>query len=191
MIDKQVLCLTPIATDNKSISALFKVLDIDFPATARIPLVLLRASLKKQRIKGVYLTDEETNYGYAVYQHSNAHNVMHILYLAILPEYRSSGLGSILMNLLSDMANGRVILDAEDPDKAKGDKAKQICIKRNGFYLRNGYHVCPDFKFANFGYHLRVFTNCEFPELDWLQFYRQLYDNAYGLPISILLIRPY
>lgn len=50
MIDKSKLYLEKIDLDYNSITYLFRLLDIDFPVTNRIPLFMLRSSLKKKTL---------------------------------------------------------------------------------------------------------------------------------------------
>lgn len=191
MVDKNDFYLTPIAPDGASLRALFRLLDIDFPAGARIPLCMLRASLKNGRLKAVYLAAGGRVYGYAVYQHHAGLGFSHILYLAILPGHRAHGLGAVLMEKLGALAGGRILLDAEDPQRATDSKERKTASRRIAFYRRCGYRVYPHFKFVNFGYHLRVLASWPLPRRHWLKIYRQLYNNAYGLPISGFLIKAY
>lgn len=198
-LDKEALCLEPVPTDGRSLATLFRLLDIDFPAGARIPLFMLRASLKSGRLKGVYLTSGPAGgraacrdiCGYAVYQRHAGLRLTHILYLAILPRYRCRGLGGALMERLGALAGGRILLDAEDPRRAGDAEARETASRRMAFYRRNGYRAYPHFKFVNFGYPMRVLSSWPLPRRNWLRIYRRLYDNAYGFPISGLLIKAY
>lgn len=191
MAEKDTLCLRPIATDSGSLRALFRLLDIDFPPGARIPLVLLRASLKKGRLKGVYLKAGGKVYGYALYQWHTNPRFVHVSYLAILPPYRGRGLGGVLMDKLGALAGGRILLDAEDPARMEDPKERSTAARRIAFYRRNGYRVYPYFKFVNFGYHMRVLASWPLPRYNWLKIYRRLHNGAYGLPISGVLIKLY
>lgn len=186
------ICLKNIVVNKNSIKNLFLILDKDFPRFSRIPFFMIRSALKKEVLKAVYLTDGINKYGYAVYQYCNDLKMIHIMYLAINPEFRSLGLGSILIRELNKISNSRIILDVENPYAANlMDKEKDIRLRRVDFYKRNGFEIYPHFKFDNFGYKMNVMSNIELPRQNWLKFYRKLYGNVVSKVIAFFVIKPY
>lgn len=182
------LFLKEIQVNKPNITRLFNYLNQYFVFMERLPLFVIRSALKKGILKAVYLTDENQIYGYAIYQTVPKYNWLHILYLAILQEHRSSGLGSTFIKLLNNLTDKGIILEVEAPDGGKNEEDLIMRKRRILFYERNGFHLNPNMNLKNFGYPIRMMSNVGLPELNWLTFYRELYSRVYGLPIAPLII---
>jgi len=185
---KKNLYLQHVPADKKSLHLLFWHLDQDFPFM-RAPFFILGRSMKRDCLHGVYLTDGDKIYGYALYQHVPRFQVVHVLYLAIVSRYRSNGLGGILLEQLNELDKNGILLEVEDPKKANDPEEIRIRTHRIAFYKRNGLKLHPDFKFNHFLFPMRVMANCKLPSLNWHHFYQKLYYRVYRLPFSYLLIR--
>ncbi|WP_077736394.1 GNAT family N-acetyltransferase [Bacillus sonorensis] len=147
---------------------------------------------KKRYFNPVYLTNGSDIFGYALYQDVPKLNCIHVLFLAVLPEYRSTGLGSVLLARLNGIAENGLILEVEDPETAKSEEELAIQTRRITFYQRNDFHLIDDVKFSHFGYAIRVMTNFNPPNQDWLKFHRNLYNRVYricGVPLSTFTLK--
>lgn len=180
--------LRSVSRENDAINELFRLLDVDFPMYARIPLVLLRTGLKRGFIKAVYLQQGKQVLGYAIFQLVPQLKAVHVLYLAVLPPYRSCGAGSLLLKKLNRLAAGRLVLEVEDPEFLRG-KERTLAEKRIAFYHKNGLALLPGFRFVNFGFHMRVMMGFKAEQRDWMKQYRKMYNNAYILPISFFMLQ--
>lgn len=176
--------------DSKAIKQLFTYLDIDFPRFARIPLFMLQRGLKKRRLTAYLLMEDQKVIGYSICQTALELDLLHILYIAILPTFRSQGYGGQFLDLLESISPQGILLDVEDPAGGENTTEREKMMRRIHFYQRNGFNLKADFTFNNFGFYMNIMSNVQLPQQDWLHFYRRLYDQAYGLPISRFAIRP-
>ncbi|MDQ0224383.1 GNAT family N-acetyltransferase [Metabacillus niabensis] len=187
---KENLILQKITVNNYEINELFNYLNQDFKSFERLPLFIIRSALKKGILNAVYLTDGQQVYGYAIYQTVPTYKWLHVLYLAILPEHRSLGLGSTIIKLLNELTDKGIILEVEAPEAGKNEEDSTTRKRRVQFYERNGFNLNPDMNLKNFGYHIKMMSNINLlPEINWLEFYRVLYNRVYGLPLGSLFIK--
>ena len=177
---------------EKEIDLLFGMVTADFPDFEGQPLDLLRAATERKAIKAVFLTDGETICGYALHQKTPHFSMRHLLYFAILPTFRSAGLGGNFLALLKQGVPQGLLLEVEDPDAAQQDHAEWLCRKKRiAFYERNGLQLFSAFRFSEFGHPLRVMSSAQLPsKQDWLAFYRALYNQMYGFPLAEKVIQP-
>jgi len=183
------LKLQQVSLDRNHINKLFDLVKKDFGFLEHIPFFIIHRAMKKDILYGVYLTDGEVIYGYAIYQIEPSLNVMHVLYLAIRAEYRSLGLGGVLIERLQEHEKIGLILEVEDPDAVTDKKEATVRSRRISFYVRNGLALQPDLRLSHFGYPLLVMTNEQYPGLDWLHYSRLLYNRIYGISLANIVIK--
>jgi len=183
------LTLQNIPIDTKSLRSLRRYLKYDFSYITGPLFFMFALAMKKGKIRGVYLTDGKKDIGYAIVKNYPELNLIHVEFLAILPEYRSDGFGSIFIEKLINHL-GNLILEVEDPDLVQNNQAEFITrTRRIRFYERNGLQLDPDLKFNHAGYPLRVMSNIHLPKVDWLKIFRSSYNQLYGLPIAHLIFK--
>ena len=127
------------ALTKDQISAIYNDrMKIDFPPAELKPLSVILEACDKGIYEGLGLYDGEEieGYSYLVKQSTN----YLVDYLAIYPEKRNSGIGSVLVRLLSEYMGdtGSIIGEVEDPEYAQSEEDRKLRIRRLEFYLRNG-----------------------------------------------------
>ena len=194
IIKEEALFLQEVSTDKNALKTLFQYVNQEFKIFERIPFFVMRSALKKDILHAVYLTDGENVYGYAVYQHIPGYESIHVLYLAILPDYRSLGLGSILLDQLDALSPQGIILEVEDPQAAKTKKELSVCKRRIKFYERNGLYLNKNVQVKDFNYSLLLMSTSALPKLDKLKFekfYQGLFNRVYQFPVGNFTIKTY
>ena len=107
----------------------------DFARNELRPLSSLRKSWDAGEYECYGLYDEGELHGYAFFVKLGYRYMLD--YLAVVKEYRDSGFGSTFLRELPDM--DCVIVEVEDPEKAKNEDDQLQRERRMQFYLRNGF----------------------------------------------------
>ena len=110
----------------------------DFPPSELKPLFVILDAVDKGIYEALGLYDGEEIVGYSCLVKQGTDYLVD--YLAIYPEKRNGGIGSILVKLLSEHmdSTGNIIGEVEDPKYARNDDDRKLRIRRMDFYLRNG-----------------------------------------------------
>lgn len=125
--------LTKYDANYRNVIALYKEA---FPGARFIPTWILRYKLRKGKVGFNVLYADNTWIG-LIYS-TEYKDILFVQFLAISDSYRSSGLGSKVMDLLRDMhSENRIVLTIEEIDRHA--KNHQQRIKRREFYERNGF----------------------------------------------------
>ena len=183
--------LQHLATNRRTLNKLFKFVLVDFGFLDHIPFPIMRKALKKKILHAVYLTDGINVYGYAIYQKIPKYGGIHVLYLAIAPEFRSYGLGSVMLRRLDVLSPEGILLEVEDPDLSRNEEQLSIRTRRIAFYERNGLTLNKTLKLTNFKHPLLLMTSVKLPALNerkFRKFYRQLYNRVYRIPIGQIAV---
>lgn len=183
--------LQHLATNRRTLNKLFKYVLIDFGFLDHIPFPIMRKALKKNILRAVYLTDGINVYGYAIYQEIPKYGGIHVLYLAIMPEFQSYGLGSVMLRRLDVLSPEGILLEVEDPELAQTEQELSIRTRRIAFYERNGLTLDKTIKLSNFKHPLLLMTSTKLPVLNerkLQKFYRQLYNRVYRVPIGQIAV---
>jgi len=138
--------LSPIGTVLKELS-LFEMeyvynqhMKHDFPLSEINPLTMIKKLHKKGEYIGFGLFEDDSLRSYGLFVPSPS-KVILLDYLAVLPQYRQSGFGSVF---LSDLRNFNhiydgVIIEVEDPEYSITNEEHQMQMKRIAFYEKNGF----------------------------------------------------
>lgn len=181
--------LQRINTDNQSLRGLRKYLKYDFSFITGPLFYMFARAMKKGAFQGVYLMDGTKEIGYAIVKDIPKLSLTLVKFLAIIPEQRSGGYGSVLVEKLKKQY-GHLILEVEDPDAAQEDPTESVIrTRRIQFYERNGLQLDPDLKFTHAGYPLRIMSTIQLPQVDWLDMFRSSHNQLYGLPIAHWLLK--
>lgn len=186
---KDELFLKEVPMDKKNLRLLNDLMSKDFPFNERIPFFIIHSAMKKGALNSVFLASRKYIYGYAIYEYIPRLNWIFVMYLAILPDYRSSGLGKILIERLAELTDRGIILEVEDPSAAKNQEEFSDRTRRIAFYKRNGFHIQPDFTLNLLGCPMRIMANRQLPQTDLLKLFQKLYDRIYRFPLAGLLIK--
>ena len=165
---------------------------IDFPPDELKPLVVIIDAIDKGIYEALGLYDGEQIVGYACLVKQSAGHLVD--YLAIYPEKRNSGIGSILIKLLAEYMGDEpgTIVEVEDPAYAKSEDDRKLRTRRLNFYLRNG---CCDtgVRVRCFGveFIILILGNKKMDKYSCWELYSSIYKavlpkNMYGKNIELL-----
>ena len=118
----------------------------DFPRCERKPFSRILANtyiFAKNDI--LVLCDEGKMVAYSMILKDSAYNAVLVDYLAVLPDERSKGYGSIFIDKFKEFYKDRlgIIIEIEEPGKADTDEENLLRDRRKVFYLKNGFEVQP------------------------------------------------
>lgn len=184
-VDKGKLQLTDVEYSAASLRELKRYMQADFPGLNMIPFAIQKRALRKGILHAVYLTNGGTKFGYAVCHNLSNPAATQIMYLAVLPEYRSQGLGGRFLELLRSInpACG-LLLEVDMPaHENDGDKSRRIA-----FYRRNGLELIPDVVLNVVGHPMYVMAD-EPLHTDWRRLYKRIYCDIYGTRLFSPLVK--
>lgn len=132
------------------IARIYPYMVTDFPDNERKPQKMIEDSIESGFMEGYALCQEEDVsvtdgsgirgelLAYALFVKLG--DVLLFDYLAVLPDYRESGLGSIFLEELRKYLTGYecVIGEVENPDYCTDPEEKKVMERRIRFYLKNG-----------------------------------------------------
>ncbi len=113
-------------------------IEADFPSQERPSLSALRRHVREGLQEVLLLSDGKEDWAYASVAEANG--IAFITLLAVFPEMRGGGIGSLLMELLKVRYADRraLLLETEDPKHAKGAADLSIRLRRIAFYEKRG-----------------------------------------------------
>lgn len=115
----------------------------DFPVNELMPLSAIKKMLDSHMYEcyGLYCDGKFAGYAFFLKQTIAGYSNYLLDYLAMIPEYRDQGYGSVFLGQLKGMLSDAdcILVEADDPDKANNDAAGKIRMRRIDFYKRNGY----------------------------------------------------
>lgn len=150
----------------------------DFPKSELKPLKAMLALMDMGKYDPLLVTEGGETVGYAmVWLPANRKGAL-LEYFGVLPERRSGGLGSRILDLLVERY-GQLFGEAEaptDPDPAVNDLRR----RRLGFYQRNGFRVL-DYECALFGVHFNcLYRGSEADDRVVEQMHRGVYADYFS-----------
>ena len=152
----------------------------DFPPTELKPLSMILNSEADGTAHTWGVFDGETLAAYLLMVRPAGSRVSQLDYFAVLPEYRSAGLGAQLLADLPQHERGAqaILIEAECPDKAE-DEA--MAARRLGFYARNGLRTA-GYDTEMFGVHYKTLYLADGPvdEALLMQEHRFVYENTFA-----------
>lgn len=116
----------------------------DFAADELKPLSMMYDMLDRGIYKGFGFYEQEKLIGYAFLVIGGGNCVL-LDYLAICPEFRNRGYGSLVLTALAEelakekRISGGLILESEKPEAGKTGEDRALRLRRIGFYERNGF----------------------------------------------------
>jgi GNAT superfamily N-acetyltransferase len=111
---------------------------IDFPKDELKPLGVILDAIDSGRYECLGLFDGDNMIGYVFLVKLNKDYLVD--YLAIYPDKRNAGAGSVMVNRLADYLKDadNIIVEVENPDYADDEDQEDLQSRRLSFYLRNG-----------------------------------------------------
>jgi GNAT superfamily N-acetyltransferase len=125
-----------------------------FPANERIPIKHLLDDKIKREFWAFF--DGDTFCGFS---NSISHgDITNIVYFAVVPELRSRGYGSqILQAIREKHPDARIVVDIEVEEDSKDAEELERRNRRRDFYLRNGFDTAP-VEYHRQGEHYRLLS---------------------------------
>lgn len=154
-----------------------------FPASERKPFWLIRKKQKSGQTNMWCLMDGQSFVGMAITM--EVEDLVLLDYFAIYREKRGLGYGSMALDLLKQMYEGkRFVLEIEDVDSKGPDQ--EMRRKRKQFYLSNGLSVL-GVKVTLYGVDMELLgVNCKVT----FQEYKKIYTTLYGkAPEQFVVLR--
>lgn len=134
----------------------------DFPPDELKPLDMLEDLIGRgiNSVWGCFLNGAMI--GYFVLAQESGSGMILLDYLAVLPEYRDSGLGSLILRKLRENLSERayLLIESENPEMALDEEEEQLRRRRVSFYQRNG-GTLSSLKIWLFGVDYSVLTVCK------------------------------
>ena len=133
-----------------------------FPANERIPIKHLLDNKIKREFWAFFNKDDGENAAaskFCGFSNSISHgDITNIVYFAVMPELRSRGYGSqILQTIRRQHPNTRIVVDIEVEDDSKDAEELERRNRRREFYTRNGFDSSP-FDYIWQGEHYRLLS---------------------------------
>lgn len=116
-----------------------------FPADERKPVSMIERMLSEEGYEGLGIFAKEKLMGYAFLVKAPEKKTLLLDYLAVLKEYRSSGVGNAFLTHMKELYGQKegIIIETERPDMAVNEEQRRLRLRRNGFYERNGCRQTP------------------------------------------------
>lgn len=147
----------------------------DFPRAELKPLQRILSAMRDGTGAFVGCYEDEQLCGYAfLMRHKDS---LLLDYFAVLHELRGQGLGSHFMQaLLESYGNDGLICEIDDPDFAPDEASRTVMLRRQRFYLRNGFRST-GVRVTTFGVHFLLLEPAALPHDS--QTIRQRYAGHY------------
>lgn len=170
--------LIDISADRQKTAQLAKWLKRDFPLAERTPFRILKKLAKKDGAKFYFACEGEEVKAYCVLHFFR--NCTQLLYLAVLPQMRGAGVGSLVMPLIKQKAHGALVLEVEDPEEAKNEEELKVRLRRIAFYKRLGFAMLDGVRLLIPGGALRPMS-CNAVEGDLPRLWKEMYAEIAGV----------
>lgn len=174
--------LQPIRRSSEDLRGLNSHIVRDFPLNERVPYILIKRMFKKQLLKADYFSDGDRDYGYIIYHIVESCNIAHVMYFAVLPEYRGKGMGSRMLSMFMEGKEGLdITLEVEEPSHAKNDAEAETRRRRIAFYQRQGLHLVDGLGMNSFGQMMHIMSTADADAASMKQLYIDLYSQIMGM----------
>ena len=148
-----------------------------FPANERIPIKHLLDNKIKREFWAFFDGDLFCGFSNSITHGS----ITNIVYFAVVPELRSRGYGSkILQTIRKQHPDTRIVVDIEVEEDSKDAEELERRNRRRDFYLRNGFSSSPvDYVWQ--GEHYRLLsTGGTVTEKEFRNFWKEILKNVPG-----------
>ena len=133
--------LKVLTAEHPDIPAVKALFEESFPANERgMSMDMIVSNLDKMPIKlfGIYTDEAEDDFAGFLLA-TEGEKLVYLVFLAILPEKRSGGIGSQVLNAMREYYAGRPLLFSYESIYEECDNAEQRARRRN-LYLKLGFH---------------------------------------------------
>jgi GNAT superfamily N-acetyltransferase len=148
-----------------------------FPANERIPIKHLLDDKIKREFWAFFDGDLFCGFSNSITHGS----ITNIIYFAVMPELRSRGYGSQILQVIREQhPDTRIVVDIEVEEDSKDAEELERRNRRRDFYLRNGFGSSPvDYVWQ--GEHYRLLTaGGTVTEKEFRDFWKEILKNVPG-----------
>jgi GNAT superfamily N-acetyltransferase len=148
-----------------------------FPANERIPIKHLLDDKIKREFWAFFDGDLFCGFSNSITHGS----ITNIIYFAVMPELRSRGYGSQILQVIREQhPDTRIVVDIEVEEDSKDAEELERRNRRRDFYLRNGFGSSPvDYVWQ--GEHYRLLTaGGTVNEKEFRDFWKEILKNVPG-----------
>ena len=148
-----------------------------FPANERIPIKHLLDDKIKREFWAFFDGDLFCGFSNSITHGS----ITNIVYFAVVPELRSRGYGSQILQVIREQhPDTRIVVDIEVEEDSKDAEELERRNRRRDFYLRNGFGSSP-FDYVWQGEHYRLLTaGGTITEKEFRDFWKEILKNVPG-----------
>lgn len=172
-----MLQIKPIAKEDYN--RLLDRMNRDF--SGQVQRKMFIKALTKGSIFAVNLMDQENIIGYITYTTIDGYSGIHMLYLAIEPQYRSKGYGGDMLSLFKDYTHHvHLLFEVEDPNFAESKEDLTIRTRRISFYEKAGFKLIENVFLNVYGYHLLLMKTPDFKVEKYKRIVKQSYAKMMG-----------
>ena len=162
-----------------------------FPANERIPIKHLLDDKIKREFWAFFDDDFRGNLSatetaatptFCGFSNSITHgSITNIVYFAVVPELRSRGYGSQILQVIREQhPDTRIVVDIEVEEDSKDAEELERRNRRREFYTRNGFDASP-FDYVWQGEHYRLLTaGGTVTEKEFRNFWKEILKNVPG-----------
>ena len=148
-----------------------------FPANERIPIKHLLDDKIKREFWAFFDGDLFCGFSNSITHGS----ITNIIYFAVMPELRSRGYGSQILQVIREQhPDTRIVVDIEVEEDSKDAEELEHRNRRRDFYLRNGFDSSP-FDYVWQGVHYRLLSAGGIvTEKEFRDFWKEILKNVPG-----------
>ncbi|MDR1641851.1 MAG: GNAT family N-acetyltransferase [Clostridiales bacterium] len=134
------------------VDGLYALMERDFPSSERPPKFGVWMNLKREVYDARYLLENGRRVGYVVSNPGNGNGFALISFYAIEPDLRGKGYGERFLGMALELLEGQdVLVEVDDPSRAKSETEKLTRERRIKFYEKCGFSLVPGVKCKIFG----------------------------------------
>lgn len=126
---------------NKEFDSIYNLMEISFPIDEYRPYKLQKDLLKNKKYS-IYATKNDNNTIKAFIAIWNFDEFIYVEHLAVYPQYRNEGLGSKILNELSNKYKKMICLEVEPPDNEMANRRINF-YQRNKFFFNDYFYMQP------------------------------------------------
>ena len=136
----------------------YKHIEQDFSEDEHAPYAVLYEQLQNGIQEGWVFCDGDRDLAYSICAASNANEFVLVSLLAVYPEYRGRGIGSVFLKAMNEKFADKqaILVEVEKPELSKSAEDRSSRVKRIAFYEREGFYGIPGIDYAIWGVPMHI-----------------------------------
>lgn len=135
--------------EASELSNFYPSIERDFASGEYPPLDVLKNHLLEGRQSGFVLCDNSIDLAYAFCAANPAHDYVLLSLLAVFPQFRGQGIGSVFLQALQKVYGQKqaIMAEVERPEDAQTAKEQDNRLRRIAFYEQAGYFLIKEINY--------------------------------------------